>query len=140
MKKKQVDAGKNDSMPMMSVSFEKAVEMNRAVAEAQDRIKPTEQCIACAWKHYSEALCLLNEFTYEDENRFLTCGELRLIVRHTYKEWKDIATLARECSLLVQEARYDEARERMKVLGDMVADAFYEANPEVKARVDALRK
>jgi len=123
----------------MEPSLEKAMEINRAVAEEQDRIKPLEQCCMCASKHYAEALCLLTEYGYEMENRALIQGNLRLIVRHTYKEWKDIASLSRECALLIQEARDDEAIEKMKTLGEMIENAVYDVNPEIKDRIEQLK-
>ena len=121
-----------------ATSFENAVEMNKAVAEAQDRIKPTEQCIACAQKHMDEAWAHFHEYSYTNENRRAIRGNLRQIVLHTYKEWKHIAELARECALLVQEAKDLEAEEKMCCLSDMIEDAFNEANPEVKQRIDTM--
>lgn len=126
--------------PANMTTFQEAVSINNAVAEEQDRIKPNEQCIACAYKHFSEALCLFTEYSYENENRMLLCGELRCVVRHTYMMWKDIATLARECSLLINEARDAEAWDKMRLLADMISEAFYDVNPEVKTHIEELKK
>lgn len=103
-------------------------------------VLPTEQCIACAQKHMDEAYVLFTEFGYSDENRRLVRGNLRAIVLHTYKEWNGIAVLARECALLVQEARDDEALAKMKELCRLLDEAFYDVNPEVKERLDSFAK
>jgi len=106
----------------------------------EDRILPTTQCIACCQKHMDEAWCLFNEYGYSDENRRFIRGNLRAIVLHSYKEWKDIATQARKCALLVQEAKDDEALDEMRKLCEMIDGEFYNVNPEVKERIDALKK
>ena len=85
-----------------------------------EKTLPTEQCIACAQKHMDEAYVLFTEFGYGNENRRLVRGNLRAIVLHTFKEWKEIANLARECALLVQEARDEEALGKMQGLCDMI--------------------
>lgn len=105
-----------------------------------DKVKPTDSCIACAQKHFCEAYCQLTEFGYLDENRTLAQGNLRQIVLHTFKDWKDIAKLARECALLVQEVKDDEALEKMKTLGGMIDKEFYKANPECLERLDKLKE
>jgi len=120
------------------MSVDRAKEINRALAEEQDKVKPTEQCIVCAQKHIDEAWAHFHEYSYTDENRRTIRGNLRQIVLHTYKDWKPIAELARECALLVQEAKDIEAEERMCELCSMIDEAFYEANPEVKERIDDM--
>ena len=121
-------------------SFAKAVAINQAIVDEQDRIKPMEQCLRCAYKHYSEALCLFTEYSYENENRMMICGNLRALVKHTYKEWKEVASLARECALLIEEARDSEAWDRMRTLADVLAKAYFEVFPEVKERLDSLKE
>lgn len=101
-------------------------------------ILPTESCIACAQKHLDEAWTAWVEFGYRDVNRRFVRGNLRSIVLHTYKDWPEVAKLARECALLVQEYRDDEATKKMSLLGEMVDEAFFEANPEIKARKEQL--
>jgi len=108
--------------------------------QKEERIKPTDQCIACAQKHFSEAYCQLTEFGYLDENRTLAQGNLRQIVLHTFKDWKEIAKLARECALLVQEVKDDEALEKMKILGSKIDVEFYKANPEALQRLNILKE
>jgi len=102
-------------------------------------VKPTDQCIACTYKHYCEAWCQLTEYGYLNTNRRFVIGNLRAIVLHTFKEWKEIAKLARECSLLVEEVRDKEALDRMEMLGDMIEQTYYKVNPEAKARLEALK-
>lgn len=108
--------------------------------QKEEKIKPTDQCISCTYKHYCEAWCQLTEYGYLNTNRRLVIGNLRAIVLHTFKEWKEIAKLARECSLLVEEVRDDKALEKMELLGGMIDMEFYKANPEIKARLDALKE
>ncbi len=108
--------------------------------QKEEKVKPTDQCIACASKHFAEAYCLLTEFGYIDENRTLAQGNLRQIVLHTFKDWQNIAKLARECALLVQSVEDEKALEKMRTLGSMIDKAFYEANPEAKARLDELKE
>ena len=106
----------------------------------EDRILPTTQCIACCQKHADEAWCLLHEYGYSNENRRFIRGNLRAIVLHSFKEWKGIADLARQCALLVQEAKDDEALEKMAMLCGMIDEEFYHVNPEVKERLEALER
>ena len=111
----------------------------KVVQNAQaERISPTEQCIACAQKHMDEAYVLFTEFGYGNENRRLVRGNLRAIVLHTFREWKEIANLARECALLVQEARDEEALGKMQGLCGMIDGEFYKVNPDVKKRMESL--
>lgn len=107
--------------------------------QKEERIKPTDSCIACCQKHFAEAFCQLTEFGYLDENRTLAQGNLRQIVLHSFRDWKDIAKLARECALLVQEVRDEEALDKMKTLGAMIDNAFYEANPDARKRLNDLK-
>lgn len=100
-----------------------------------ETITPTTQCIACAQKHLDEAWTMFNEHGYSNENRRFVRGNLRAIVLHTFKDWKEIADLSRKCALLMQEAKDDEARPLMCRLCDMVDKAFLEANPDVKRRI-----
>lgn len=108
--------------------------------QREEKVKPSDQCIACCQKHFSEAYCQLTEFGYIDENRTLAQGNLRQIVLHSFKDWKDIAKLARECALLVQSVEDEKALEKMKILGAMIDKAFYEANPEAFERLKALKE
>jgi len=106
----------------------------------EEKIKPTEQCIACAQKHFDEAWIAFNECGYEEANRRFVRGSLRAVVLHTFRDWKDIGRLARECALLVQEGKDEEAFPKMELLGGMIDKEFYKANPEIKARLEALKE
>ena len=101
-------------------------------------ILPTEQCIACAQKHFDEAWTAWVEFGYRAVNRRFVRGNLRSVVLHTYKAWPETAKLARECALLVQEYRDDEATGKMETLGDMIDGCFLDENPEIKRRKELL--
>ena len=109
-------------------------------AQREEKVKPTDQCLICTYKHYCEAYCQLTEFGYLDVNRRLVIGNLRAIVLHTFKDWKEIAKLARECSLLVEEVRDDEALEKMETLGGMINSEYYKANPECLERLNKLKE
>lgn len=109
-------------------------------AKAPRRTLPTDQCIACAQKHYDEAWIAMNECGYSDANRRFVRGSLRAVVLHTYREWKEIGRLARECALLLQEGRDDEAHPLMERLGGMIDDEFYKVNPDARERIDELER
>lgn len=104
------------------------------------KTKPTDICIACAQKHYDEAWIAFNECGYSDENRRFIRGSLRAIVLHTYKEWAEIGNLARECALLIQEGKDKEAIPKMEQLGSMIDAEFYRVNPEIKERIEELKR
>lgn len=108
--------------------------------QSEEKIKPTDQCIACAQKHFDEAWIAFNECGYEDANRRFVRGSLRAVVLHTFRDWKEIGRLARECALLVQSAEDDKAATKMELLGGMIDKEFYKANPEIKARLEALKE
>lgn len=90
------------------------------------RPTPTAQCLFCAQKHADEALAAIREYTYEVENRSFVHGALRSIVLHTYKDYKDIASKAREAALLWQDRKWEEAEK-----------ALLEAVRMIYARTDA---
>lgn len=113
-----------------------SVETVGAEQQAEQKTLPTEQCIACCQKHMDEAWCLFNEYGYSNENRRFVRGNLRAIVLHSFKEWKNIAEQARKCALLVQEVKDDEALEEMRKLCYMIDEEFYNVNPEIKERLD----
>lgn len=99
-------------------------------------VKPTDQCIACAQKHFDEAWIAFNECGYEDANRRFVRGSLRAVVLHTFRDWKEIGRLARECALLVQEGKDEEAVPKMEMLGGMIDCEFYKVNPQIKERIE----
>lgn len=100
-------------------------------------ISPTTQCIACAYKHYVQALAAYNEYGYSDNNRDFIAGELRMIVLHTYRRWESIAALAREGALAIAEGRWDEAG--MDRIGALVREAYDREYPEIRQRCDRLQ-
>lgn len=127
MKRKEVHAKSMKTENVESIIVE---------PQPEQKTLPTEQCIACCQKHMDEAWCLFNEYGYSNENRRFIRGNLRAIVLHSFKEWKNIAEQARKCALLVQEVKDDEALEEMRKLCDMIDDEFYNVNPEIKERID----
>jgi len=108
--------------------------------QREEKIRPTDQCVSCAQKHFDEAFIAFSECGYEEANRRFVRGSLRAVVLHTFREWPEIGKLARECALLVQEARDKEAAEKMELLGSIIDAEFYKANPEVKERLDKLKE
>lgn len=102
--------------------------------------RPLDQCLFCAQKHADEALCCMNEFMYEQENRSFVHGSIRSVVNHTFKDWPHIARVARESALLWQEARFKEAQEKLKEAASRIDAELLLANPEIKARIDAAKE
>lgn len=104
------------------------------------RTRPLDQCLFCAQKHADEAMCCMNEFMYEQENRSFVHGSIRSVVNHTFKEWPDIAKVARESALLWQEARFKEAQDKLKAASVLIDAELLKANPEIQARIDAAKE
>jgi len=98
----------------------KAEQANTEPSAPEMKTLPTEQCIHCACKHMDEAYMLFLEYGYSRENARLCRGNLRAIVLHTYKQWPEIASLARECSVGLQNG--DDVEAMMKRLCDMIDD------------------
>lgn len=107
---------------------------------ADSGINPMTQCIVCAQKHLDEAWECFHEYKYTDANRRHIRGSLRAVVSHTYKDWPNVADLARSVALLIQEAKDQEAELKMEELCTLVDSLFLEANPEVASRLDALAR
>jgi len=82
-------------------------------AKTSQRPTPTTQCLYCAQKHADEALAAMHEYTYEVENRSFVHGALRSIVLHTYKNYKDVASIARNAALAWQDGRWGDAEKRL---------------------------
>ena len=109
-------------------------------AETEREVVPTTQCLKCAWKHACEAWECFHEFGYEMANRRHVIGALRAVVLHTYKQWPELAKMARECALLVEEARDSEADLLMESLCVAVEEAYLIEYPEVRERINELTK
>lgn len=126
-----------------TVSMTSNPSVNPAVGEvlvkAHKDVSPTEQCRECIMKHYTEAYCLATEYTYLDANRRLVIGNLRAIVLHSFKEWVNIANLARECALLVQHVEDRKALEKMDELGRIIEEMYY-SDPVLKQRLEELKE
>lgn len=114
------------------------LESQAVVQTAGSSIVPTTQCIACAQKHCDEAWECFHEYGYSRENRRHIRGALRAIVLHTYKEWPQIAKLARRAALEVQEANDTAAEASIDELCGMIDDAFDAVNPDVSQRIEEL--
>ena len=82
-------------------------------AKTSQRPTPTTQCLYCAQKHADEALAAMREYTYEVENRSFVHGALRSVVLHTYKDYKDVASVVRGAALAWQDGRWGEAEKRL---------------------------
>lgn len=104
---------------------------NHIEMEAAGRkVEPTEQCLACALKHYDEACVCLREQGYSRDNRHYVHGSLRAIVLHTGLKYPEIAVAARDCAVKYQDGR-GIGRE-MALLGGMLDDAFASEYPDVR--------
>lgn len=101
---------------------------------------PLDQCLFCAQKHADEALCCMNEFMYELENRSFVHGSIRSVVNHTFKSWPEIAMVAREAALLWQEARHKEAQAKLVEVIKLIDASILSENPDIKARLEAAAK
>lgn len=119
-------------------ALEEAIEPPETVQTEKSSIVPTTQCIACAQKHIDEAWECFHEYGYSRENRRHIRGALRAIVLHTYKEWPQIAKLARKAALEVQEANDKAAEASIDELCGMIDDAFDAVNPDVAKRIEEL--
>lgn len=119
-------------------ALEETIESPSAVQTAGSSIVPTTQCIACAQKHIDEAWECFHEYGYSRENRRHIRGALRAIVLHTYKEWPQIAKLARKAALEVQEANDTAAEASIDELCGMIDDAFDLVNPEIVQKIEGL--
>ena len=108
--------------------------------QQEERTRPLDQCLFCAQKHADEALCCMNEFMYEQENRSFVHGAIRSAVNHTFKEWPSIAKIARESALLWQQARFAEAQDKLREAAAQIDAQLLADNPEIKARLDEAVK
>lgn len=113
---------------MTTVTTENKAQPTPVITEPEKKVLPTEQCIACAQKHMDEAYMLFMEYGYSRENARLCRGNIRAIVLHTYKDFPDIAKLARECALKLQNGT--DATKAMKNLCNMIDDAYDKKNKE----------
>ena len=115
------------------------VPVAEVLVKAHKDVAPTEQCLECVWKHFSEAWVCFNEYTYTNANRRFICGSLRAIVLHSFKSWENIAKLARETALLIQHGKDKEAFPKMDELGTIIDETYFQANPEIVNRIEALK-
>ena len=104
------------------------------------KTRPLDQCLFCAQKHADEALCCMNEFMYEQENRSFVHGSIRAVVNHTFKDWPQIAMVARESALLWQQAKFKEAQDKLKEAAAQIDARLLADNPEIKTRIDAAKE
>ena len=107
----------------------------------QGRVRPFDQCAACAQKHLATAIVLLREHSYETENRMAILGNLRAVVDHTSRRWPNIADLARECAHIIQQFRDDDALiASLRTLANLIENAQFDDDPKTAARAAALRQ
>lgn len=123
---------RNEQTPMQ-------IAVNEVLVKTKKDVSPTEPCLECVYKHFSEAWVCFNEYTYENANRRFICGSLRAVVLHSFKNWEDIAKLARECALLIQHGKDKEAAPKMEELGSIIDKIYLDANPDIVNRIEALK-
>jgi len=102
------------------------------------RTSPFDQCTSCAKKHIIKAWSCFNEFTYTDDNRDYIVGQLRSAVDHLMFDHKDIALLARDLSIILEEARDTEITSEWSILRQKINEAFYNEHPDVRDRLNAM--
>ena len=110
------------------------------LVKAHKDVSPTDQCLECCVKHMDEAWCAFNEYSYTEANRRFIRGSLRAIVLHSFRDWEDIAKLARECALLIQHGEDKKAYPKMEELCCKIDKAYLEANPNIRERIEQLEK
>ena len=103
------------------------------------RTSPYDQCTSCAKKHVVKAWSLFNEFSYADDNRDATTGQLRLAVDHLMYDHPETARLARDLAMLLEENRDAELGGRWEALLSAVREAFKSEHPDAVERLDAIR-
>lgn len=130
---------KNNRTVTTTTNPQTTYNIGEVMVKQKKDVPPTEQCRECIMKHYTEAYCLATEYTYLDANRKLVIGNLRAIVLHSFKEWKNIADLARKCALLYQHVQDSKALEKMELLGRIVEEMYY-SDPILKQRLEDLKK
>ena len=102
--------------------------------------KPLDQCTTCAKKHIVKAWNLFNEFTYTDDNRDVISGQLRNAVDHLMYDNKEIALLARDLAVLIEENKDEEIQDKWDILLKKIRFAFYCDHLDAKERLIALQK
>lgn len=130
-------SGASDAMETQATA---TMAPSKSQAAGANRTRPLDQCLFCAQKHADEALCCMNEFMYEQENRSFVHGSIRSVVNHTFKDWPQIAMVARESALLWQQAKFKEAQDKLKEAAAQIDAQLLADNHEIKARLDEAVK
>ncbi len=104
------------------------------------RTSPYDQCTTCAKKHIVKAWSLWNEFTYTEDNRDTTTGQLRLAVDHLMYDHRDIALQARDLAIQLEENRDKEIGDGWERLLAAIREAFNAEHPDAVARLQELEK
>ncbi len=102
------------------------------------RTSPFDQCSACAKKHVVKAWNLFNEFTYSDDNRDATSGQLRLAADHLMYDHREAAVMARELAIMIEENRDTAITTEWDDLLIAVREAFNGDHPEITERLKQL--
>ena len=103
------------------------------------RTSPYDQCTSCAKKHIVKAWSLFNEFSYADDNRDATTGQLRLAVDHLMYDHPETARLARDLAMMLEENRDAELGGRWEALLSAAREDFKSEHTEAVERLDAIR-
>jgi FtsZ-binding cell division protein ZapB len=80
---------------------------------------------------------LFNEFNYADANRDVISGQLRLAVDHLMFAHTEVAQLARNLAILIEENRDNELT--WDTLLDAIRKAYREDHPEWQDRLEKLK-
>lgn len=109
----------------------------------EGRMKPTEQCTMCAYKHLEMALSAYGELSYEIDNREYVAGQLRLAVEHLKINHRDVALSIRDLAVqiemsndLIKKEFYENLEKMLKTARELL----YADHPEILERLKQIQQ
>ena len=100
---------------------------------------PYDQCTTCAKKHIVKAWSLFNEFNYADANRDAITGQLRLAVDHLMYAHQDVAQMARQLAIIIEENRDAELTNEWDLLMEAIRAAYKADHEGWEERLNNLK-
>lgn len=107
----------------------------------EGRMKPTEQCTMCAYKHLEMALSAYSELSYEIDNREYVAGQLRLAVEHLKLDNREIALRVRDLAVTLETAKDSNKQQFSECIGNalkVVRELMYKDHPEILNRLKVI--
>lgn len=107
----------------------------------EGRMKPTEQCTMCAYKHLEIALNAYSELSYEIDNREYVAGQLRLAVEHLKFDHREIALKVRDLAVNLEMAKDSNKAQFSECISNalkVVRELMYVDHPEIFNRLKAI--